>query len=223
MNLTWGITTTAALIDSINPCAISVLLLTVGFLINLRRDRNYIIKAGIVYVLGIYITYLFIGLGLLRALSLFGFPHVLARVGAVILSATALINISGALWPKFPIRLKIPDGAHSQLAKFIQKATIPSLFVLGILVGLFEFPCTGGPYLMILGLLHDRATFMQGLGYLLYYNVIFVSPLIVILILASRPGLLDRLQKFRKDHTKSADIITGIIMLILAAVIFATS
>jgi cytochrome c-type biogenesis protein len=223
MNLTWSIITTAAIVDSINPCAISVLLLTIGFLFSLNKLRSYIIRIGLVYIFGIYITYLLIGLGVLRALSLFGFPHVLAKIGAIALMATAGINLGNILIPRFPIKLKIPDSAHPHLAKFIQKATIPSFLVLGVLVGLFEFPCTGGPYLLILGLLHDQSTFIEGLKYLMYYNLIFVAPLVGILIISSRPGLLQKVDFWRKKHSKMADIITSLIMLVLAGIIFVTS
>ena len=46
----------------------------------------------------------------------------------------------------------------------MHQATLPAAFALGVVVGLCEFPCTGGPYLMILGLLHDRGTYTSGLG-----------------------------------------------------------
>ena len=109
-----------------------------------------------------------------------------------LLSWPGAINIINYYFPKFPLKLKIPDNAHPQLAQFIQKATVPSAIILGILVGLYEFPCTGGPYLMILGLLHDKASFIQGLIYLLYYNVIFVAPLIAILWFASQKAVCMR-------------------------------
>ena len=223
MQLTFGLVTLTALLDSINPCAISVLLLTIGFLINLGKVRSYILKIGLSYTFAIYLTYLAIGLGVLRALSVFGFPHVLAQIGAFILALTAIINLLGLAFKKFPIRLKMPDASHSILAKYIHQATLPSAIILGILVGLFEFPCTGGPYLTILSLLHDRATFLQGLGYLSYYNLIFVSPLLILLIVASQPGLLAKVNDFKKQHTKTADLISSILMLLLATVIWMTS
>jgi cytochrome c biogenesis protein CcdA len=90
---------------------------------------------------------------------------------------------------------------------------------LGVLVGLFEFPCTGGPYLSILSLLHDRASMAGGLGYLLYYNLVFVSPLIVIALVANSSVVVHRLDKWRKKYTKRVDIISSLLMLLLAGVI----
>jgi len=223
MDLNVFIVTSAALLDSINPCAISVLLLTIGFLLSLNKARSEINKIGFIYIGSLYLTYLFIGLGVLQALVFFGFPHMLAKVGAFILFGTGLINLLGDLIPHFPIKLKIPNAAHPILARYMKKSTYPSMFVLGILVGLFEFPCTGGPYLTILSLLHDKASFNSGLLYLLYYNIIFVSPLIIILIMANSKIVLGKVGDWRKKYTKRVDIVSSILMMVLSVIIFLTA
>ena len=210
--------TIAAVIDSINPCAISVLLLTVGFLFSLNKDRNHILKIGLVYVAAIYVVYVSIGLGILQALTLFGIPRIFGKFGAIFIILAGAINIINYYFPSF-LKLKIPDNAHPQLAQFIQKATVPSAIILGILVGLYEFPCTGGPYLMILGLLHDKASFIQGLIYLLYYNVIFVAPLIAILWFASQKAVYEKVGKWRNDQMTKLGIWDALIMIILGMVI----
>ncbi len=223
MDLNVFIVTSAALLDSINPCAISVLLLTIGFLLSLNKVRSEIYKIGFIYIGSLYLTYLFIGLGVLQALAVFGFPHVLAKIGAFILFGTALINLLGYTVPNFPIKLKIPNAAHPILARYIKKSTYASMFVLGILVGLFEFPCTGGPYLTILSILHDKATFASGLAYLLYYNIIFVSPLVVILIIANSKLVLKKVDDYKKKYTKRVDIASSILMMVLSVIIFLTA
>ena len=116
-----------------------------------------------------------------------------------------------------------PDSSHNILAKFIQKATYPSMIVLGICVGLFEFPCTGGPYLTILSLLHDKASFISGLFYLLYYNVIFVAPLVIILVVANSKPVLKKMEFWRKKYSKRIDIISSGLMMLLSVIIFLTS
>lgn len=220
MDLNLFIITSAALLDSVNPCAISVLLLTIGFLLSVGKKRGDIYKIGLVYIGSLYLTYLFIGLGILQALTFFGFPHFLAKIGAIFLFMTGLINLLGATLPNFPIKLKIPNSAHPVMAKFLSQATIPSALTLGILVGLFEFPCTGGPYLSILSLLHDRTTNILGLIYLLYYNLVFVSPLIVILVLGSSRRVVAKLERWRKIYTKRVDVVISLAMMALSAVIF---
>lgn len=218
MNLIFPVSL-AALADSINPCAISVLLLSVAFLIGLGKPRREVIKTGLVYILGIYLVYLGIGLGILRTLSIFGVPHIMAKFGAVILIIWGSLNLLEQLVPNFPIHLQIPGFIKPKLASLIHQASLPAAFILGILVGASEFPCTGGPYLLILGLLHDRSTFSSGLGYLLYYNVIFVAPLAVILFFSSDSRLHDRTKAWRKSHSKTMEIISSIILIIMGLAI----
>lgn len=222
MEITLGIITTAAILDSINPCAISVLLLTIGFLISLGKSSKEIFKIGFFYVIGLYITYLLIGLGVLRALFLFGITNIFAKIGAIILALTALITLAGYFIPNFPIKLKIPEKSHKLLAIYIQKAGYPSIFILGILVGLFEFPCTGGVYISILTLIHNKTTVLTGILYLLYYNFIFVSPLLGILLFANSPIMVEKLDSWRKKNTKSVDIVSSLLMLVLSIIIFKT-
>jgi len=210
----------SSLIDSINPCAFSVLLLTLAFLFSLGRMRSSMLKIGSFYILGLFAVYILIGLGIIQALHLFNTPHFMAKVGASLLILLGAIGIINEFFPKFPIKLKIPQFAHHKMAELMEKASLPTAFFLGVLVGLCEFPCTGGPYLMVLGLLHDQATYLVGLGYLLLYNVIFVLPLVVILFIASDRVLLERVQGWRAGNIKKMHFWGGLAMIILGILIF---
>lgn len=209
----------AALIDSINPCAFSILLLTIAFLFSLGKMRSNIVKIGGTYILGLFAVYILIGLGILQALHLFDTPHFMAKVGAGLLIVLGAINLINQFFPAFPIKLKIPDAAHHKMAVLMEKASMPTAFILGALVGLCEFPCTGGPYLMVLGLLHDRSTYVNGLGYLLIYNLIFILPLVIILAIASDKNLLEKVQNWKKQETKNMRLWSGIVMLLLGVII----
>src|SRR3989344_5444483 len=55
----------AALIDSVNPCAFSVLILTIAFLLGVGKLRSKILQIGGSYILGIFLVYILIGLGIL--------------------------------------------------------------------------------------------------------------------------------------------------------------
>ena len=220
MDLTLGIVTGAALLDSVNPCAISVLILTIGFLLSMGKVRAEVMKIGLTYIFSLYLTYLFIGLGVLQALTFFGITNAIAKFGAAILATTAIVNLLGYLIPKFPIRLRIPKNAHGVIAKYVSKGSFTSAAVLGVLVGLFEFPCTGGPYLSILSLIHGDGSFTKGLTYLLYYNLIFVSPLIVILAVSNSNIVVGRLDSLRKKYTKRVDIFSSLLMLALSGIIY---
>src|SRR3989344_2591394 len=95
--------TVAALIDSINPCAFSILLLTIAFLLSIGKLRAKIFAIGGVYILGIFIVYMLIGLGILQTLHLFSTPHFMAKVGASLLIALGTINLINEFFQSFPI------------------------------------------------------------------------------------------------------------------------
>lgn len=210
----------AALIDSINPCAFGILLLTIGFLLSLQKTRASILKIGGVYILGLLTVYILIGLGILQAFHLFNTPHFMAKVGAALLIALGIVNLINEFFPSFPIKLRIPQTAHTKMASLINKASLPAAFLLGALVGLCEFPCTGGPYLMVLGLLHDRQTYLSGIEYLLFYNLIFILPLVVILLIASDSALIEKVKDWKKSETKHMRLWSGIAMVALGLLIF---
>ena len=210
----------SALIDSINPCAFSILLVTMAFLFSIGKLRSNILIIGGFYIFGIFLAYLAIGLGILRALHLFGVPNFMGMVGAIFLVIFGLINVFEVLIPKFPQILRIPHSAHNKMAQYIDKASLPTAFLLGALVGICELPCTGGPYLMVLGLLHDSATYRRGFQYLLLYNLIFVLPLAIILLIASNESFLIKVQEWQKQERKKERLIAGLAMVVLGLIIF---
>lgn len=211
---------TAAVLDSINPCSFSVLLLTIAFLFSIGSFRSRIIRIGGFYIFGIFTVYMLIGLGILQTLHIFNTPHFMAKLGAALLVVLGLINLINEFFPAFPVKLRIPEAAHRKMAVLMEKASAPTAFALGGLTGLCEFPCTGGPYLMALGLLHDKATYINGLGYLLLYNLIFVLPLVIILAIASDSSLLAKVSNWQKQKNGLVRFWGGIAMILLGASIF---
>ncbi len=210
----------SALIDSINPCAFSILLLTIAFLFSIGRMRSNVLKIGGAYIFGIFVVYVLIGLGILQALHLFNTPHFMAKLGASLLVVLGLINIVNEFFPKFPLKLQIPQAAHHKMAEFMEKGSLFFAVILGGLVGLCEFPCTGGPYLMVLGLLHDVTTYAKGIGYLLFYNLIFIAPLALILFIATNQGLVDKVRSWQRTERKFMKLGSGVAMIILGILVF---
>lgn len=209
----------SALVDSINPCAFSVLVVSIIFLFGIGHTRSRIFTYGFAYILGIFAVYLLIGLGLLQVLHIFSVPHFMSKLAAVLLIIFGAINILESLFPNFPIRFAIPRAAHGKMNELARQASIPAMFLLGGLVGLCEFPCTGGPYLTAVGLLHDTATYWKGAGYLILYNLIFISPLIAILLIASNPLLVEKVKGLQQTNKVSMKLTAGFLMIGLAFVI----
>jgi cytochrome c biogenesis protein CcdA len=202
------------LLDGINPCALAILLFFVSFLFTIRKTRLSVARMGAVYIGAVYVVYFLIGLGLLQASTLFE-GHWLGQAGAVLLILLGLTNLLGAIFPKFPIRLEVPESSKEGLQKWMHRATLPTTLVLGILVGLHTFPCSGGPYVAVLGLLGSRTSFWEGASYLVLYNLMFVLPLVAVLILSLDPVLGGKIQAWERDSSRTVRAITGSLMALM--------
>lgn len=209
----------SAVVDSINPCAFSILIVSLIFLFSLGSATSKVVKYGLVYILGIFVAYFLIGLGILQALHIFDIPHFMSKLGAAMLVIFGLLSVLEVLTPSFPIKLGVPHSAHQKMNQLLEKVSLPAMFLLGSLVGLCEFPCTGGPYLMAIGLLHDARTYWTGASYLILNNLIFVLPLVLILLAASNPKLVEKTKQLHQRYKKAMKIGAGIIMILLAILI----
>ena len=203
----------AAILDSVHPCSFSILLITIAFLFGMQMTRKKILQIGGTYISGIFAAYLFIGLGILRVLHLFNTPHFMGKVGATLLITFGLINLINRFFPQFPIKLKIPSVSHTMMGRLMEKASLPAAFALGLLVGVCQFPCMGGPYLMVIGLLRDQVTYFTGFGYLVLYNVILILPLAAVLWIAADKILLDKMQEWKKTNLNAVRLWAGIAMI----------
>ncbi len=210
----------SALLDSIHPCSFSILLVTIAFLFGLQLTRKKILQIGGLYVAGIFAAYFTIGIGLLKVLHIFNVPHFMGKLGATLLIVFGVLNIINELFPKFPIKLKIPSVSHTAMGRLIEKASFPAAFGLGLLVGVCQFPCMGGPYLMVIGLLHDKMTYFTGFGYLTLYNLILILPLAVVLWIAADKTIVDKVQEWKKTNMKGVRFWAGLAMIIIGILIF---
>ncbi|OHA92074.1 MAG: hypothetical protein A3J09_01085 [Candidatus Zambryskibacteria bacterium RIFCSPLOWO2_02_FULL_51_21] len=209
----------AAILDSVHPCSFSILLITIAFLFGLQFSRKRILQIGGTYVLGIFAAYFAIGIGALKVLHLFNTPHFMGKLGAVLLISFGIINLINRFFPAFPLKLKMPSVSHKWMAPLMEKASIPAAFGLGLLVGICQFPCMGGPYLMVIGLLKDQLTYFSGLGYLLLYNLILIVPLVVVLWLASGKQVVEKMDEWKRTNMASVRLWAGIAMVILGLLI----
>lgn len=210
----------SALLDSVHPCSFSILLITIAFLFGIQLSRKKILQLGGTYIAGIFSAYFLIGLGILKVLHIFNTPHFMGKLGATLLITFGVLNLFTRFFPAFPIKLKIPGVAHGVMGKLMDKASFPAVFGLGLLVGICQFPCMGGPYLMVIGLLRDQMTYVSGFNYLLLYNFILILPLVVVLFISADKLLVDKMQIWKRDNMNGLKLWAGILMIIIGILIF---
>lgn len=212
--------TVTGFLDGIHPCAIAILIFFVAFLLTLKRSSKNILALGFVYILVIFLTYLGIGVGLLSGFMLFGQHHFFAKFGSLLLIFLGFISLKEYFFPSAQIGFKLPKISNEKIKALLQKATLPTIIAAAFLVGLCSVPCSGGIYTVITALLASKTTFFSGFLYLILYNSMFVSPLIILLMLSMNPYTLLKIGKWQQKHKKSQKLIMGLFMIIIGVSIF---
>ncbi|MFQ5880206.1 MAG: cytochrome c biogenesis CcdA family protein [Dehalococcoidia bacterium] len=195
----------AGLIDGLNPCAIAVLLIFVSAMLaaveratrGSDAARRYVLVGGGSYVAGLYVTYFSLGVGLLGTIVFLQETHLVGRVAAVVAIILGLLSFQEGLVPEWGQRLVMPAMFHGTADRLARWVAPPALFLAGGLIGLCTIPCSGSVYLATVALLSQQATYLSGIFYLGLYNLMFVTPLLLLLAFASaRPTyrLLARVQ-----------------------------
>jgi len=212
VKLTIPVIVVAALADSINPCAFAVLIFLLAYLLALGA-RGRMLKVGLTYIAVVFIVYFLSGLGIFTAVQTAGLTRLVFNLAAGVAIFAGLINVKDFFWYGRGLTLAIPESKKPLLERYIHKASIPAAVVLGFLVSMFELPCTGGVYFAILGLLADKMTRLAAMPYLLLYNLIFVSPLFVILFAVHKGISPERLESWRVGKRRWMRLAMGAVMI----------
>jgi len=221
--LSFWVITGAALADSLNPCAIAILIFLLGSLTFIKEAKK-VYRTGLVYIITVFITYFLVGMGLLTLLHVSGISHLFYQIIGILAIVIGVLNIKDFLWPGGGgFAIEVPQRWRPYVEKLVGKITSPvGAFLTGFVVALFELPCTGGPYIFILGLLAETTTRPLAVLLLLYYNLIFVLPLILVTILfyfGHSRGVKRVFGTQRTDVKRLLHLLSGILMLVLGVVV----
>jgi cytochrome c biogenesis protein CcdA len=201
-----------AAVDSINPCAFAVLIFLAVTMLSIGSRRR-MLRAAILYIFAVYVTYLLAGIGIFQAIqSLTKVTHYVYLGSGIIVLVAGLIEIKSFFWPG-GFSLRIPESAKPTIERIAHKGTLPAVILLGIVVSLFELPCTGGIYLAILTMMSQHQNF--SILYLLLYNLIFVLPLLVITIIIYHGTSPTLIEKWRLKERNWMNLAAGLVMLCL--------
>jgi cytochrome c biogenesis protein CcdA len=210
----------AAAIDSVNPCAFGVLIFLMISLLAVGSSRRAV-RYGLIYSATVFVSYFLAGLGIMKVIQSLSFirQFIYIAIGAFVLvfGILELVDFLRTTKGKTAI-LKIPTGTKPFLEKIIRKGTLPAMIVLGFLVSAVELPCTGGIYLAILSLIARNN--LISILYLLLYNFIFVLPMILLTLAIGKGISAERMHSWTNSEKKWMKLSAGILLIILAVVIF---
>lgn len=222
--LTLGIIIAAALADSINPCVFGVIIFLLAYMVKVFKKKTRMLAAGLLYIASVYITYFLIGMGIFTLAYTAQFAKSFYWFAAVLAIGAGIFEIKDYFWYGKGFSLQMIPGAAKRIKKYSDlmvkmERKHPSLslltaFLLGIFVVFVELPCTGAPYLAILGML-STGQYAEGIPLLLLYNLIFILPIIVIVGLVYSGHASKTLEKWRKKHRGSMRLGIGLMLVSL--------
>ena len=211
---TLGIVLGSAAIDSINPCAIGVLILMISVVLSSQGTTRRMLLLGALYIFAIYLTYLSAGLGLvyfLASIPLFVTESLSIIVGSFIILA-GLIEIKDFFWYGRGFSLGIPVVFTKKIHELSKNLTVPGVMILGAFVAGVELPCTGAPYLAIITILSMNFNLTAFL-LLVIYNIVFVLPLLIILILVAFGMKVQRVKQWKQESRGYMRLLIGLLLI----------
>ncbi len=206
----------SAAIDSINPCAIGVLILMISVVLGGKGSARKLLMLGGLYIGSIFVTYLLAGLGLIYFLSsvpLYVAEYLSLIVGGFVIAA-GLLEIKDFFWYGKGFSLQIPHYFIDKIHDLSKNMTVPGVILLGAFIAGVELPCTGAPYLAIITMLSMNFNF-AALIMLVIYNIVFVLPLIIILLLVAGGMKVTKVKHWKQANKGYMRFSIGLMLIFL--------
>jgi cytochrome c biogenesis protein CcdA len=229
----FGLLTVAAagLVDGVNPCAFATLLFLISFLAVTGRAKRQILATGIAFTAGVFGTYMLLGLGLYRMVSLLTRFAIVAKVLYGLTAAAALVLAGLSLYDFYQARrgapsamaLRLPARLRRWVNRTIRQGVRPgtaavAASLVGVVVSSVELVCTGQVYLPTIMFVASRPELrVSALGALTLYNIAFITPLVVVFAFATYGSGSERLHGFLGRHTAVIKLLTALVLLGLGA------
>jgi len=177
-------------VDSFNPCAFFILIFLLNLLIYAKTRRRMLLIGGVfIFFSGfLYLIFMFI---LTTTLSTIHTSILSILIGLITL-VLGVLNIKDFFYFKKGVTLSIPEEKKPKLFKQMRKlvktpqvlTAIIGTITLAATVNFYELLCSLGlPLVFINRLTSYNLSMTEYSLYILFYNIIYVIPLIIILLI----------------------------------------
>ena len=221
-------------VDGVNPCAIASMIFLISFLGVQNRKRSDVLKIGLSFTATVFMTYFLLGLGAFRILSLmdhFYWFSLAIRIAAVSIAVwVALLSVWDAIHyyrtkDTADMKVQLPKGIKKLIHSVIRgnlssNKIVFGAIVTGFFVTLLEGACTAKIYLpTIMAMTHTFGFKLIGWLLLVFYNFLFVLPLLIVLTATAYGLKWNRLSKFQQKHMVPTKLLLALVLFGLAAFI----
>jgi cytochrome c biogenesis protein CcdA len=218
--LTLGKITSLALVNSVNPCQIAMLVMVlVAILTQNPGKRKKVLFSGLAFIMAVFIGYLFYGIVLVQLFQTF---TLFLRQGSIYVKYffAALSMLVGGLqikdflfYKRGSFATEMPLAIRPKAKRIISKITSPlGAFIVGFVITLFLGPCTMAPLLIATESL-SQLGIIGALPWLLYFNFIIVLPLIAItLIIYFGFTTAEHVSEWKERNVRILHLIAGILL-----------
>ena len=195
-----------ALIDSVNPCTIT---LYFSFILTLLSARKKIVGPAILFLIVVFIGYYMIAFGF-KLLSQFIPKRILLAIAIVV----GLYNIIDA-GRNYSKGIKCTWCEKIGVFDKVLKSPYIAALTLSLISVTVLLPCTSGPLLVFITMIKDYPLYLT-LPLLIIYNIIFISPLLIIFIASYMLGKQEKIANYIMNHAQVIEFIAGILIILIA-------
>jgi cytochrome c biogenesis protein CcdA/thiol-disulfide isomerase/thioredoxin len=221
------------LVDGLNPCAFATLIFFVSYLTVTERRGRQILAVGAAFTLGVFLTYLAIGVGLYEVVkSISGIHTALGYAVSLLIALFCLALAVLSVLDFFKARrgeikdmaLVMPEGLRQAAHAVIRRTSSARAFVLvafitGAVISFIELACTGQPYLAVIVHVVNNVpdSRYHALLLLVLFCLMFAVPLIVVFVLVYFGATSLQLGVFLKRHAALVKMATALLFVSMAA------
>lgn len=212
-------------LDSFNPCAFFVLLFLLSLLVH-ARSRARMFTIGITFVSISGLVYFLFMAAWLSLFMVIGELQWVTLAAGLLATGLGSLNVKDYFLFKRGVTLSIPDsakpGLYQRMRALLSAERLPTLLLgtvaLAIAANSYELLCTAGFPMVFTRILtlSDLSTPAYYL-YLLLYNIVYVIPLLLIVIVFA---LTMGSRKLRESEGRILKLLSGVMMLELGLILW---
>lgn len=206
-----------AALDAFNPCAFFVLLFLLSLMVNVRSRWRMVMVGGVYVFISGLVYFLFMAAWLELFLLVGALSWVTALAGSLALVIGGL-NIKDFFLFRQGPSLAIPEsakpGLFARMRGLVSAENLPTMLigtvVLAVAANSYELLCTAG-----FPMIYTRVLTLQASGtaayylYLLFYNLIYITPLLaIVLIFTATMGR----RKLSEREGRGLKLLSGLMM-----------